>query len=368
MCGRTPRFEPPVAGPPGRGLNSRGGLPLVLVRQAGQRLDARSYHTYGWLACGSIRRFAGDIGLYHYRAGFGHSSVRLAKRLGIFTLCDHTAAHPALFQYLTDHGGRFPAAGIVGPMTPFWADVLADIDQADAVLVNSEFVRETFLRQGWDPSRIHLIYPGIDEQFFRYGPARLPTDPSQPVRLLFAGLLGGPKGAVALMTALRNLVDLPWHLDVVEPVTRDIAARFPDVLHGPRVTLVGLVRRRDVARYMARAKVFVFPSLAEGSARVVYEALSSGCYVITTPNSADLQDGVHGAIIPPGDAAALEAAIRSAIANRGSLAAVGARNAELVRNHYRQHHYGKALVALYHRLLKERREAEATAADSEPAL
>lgn len=337
---------------------------LGLLRQSGQRLDRWSYRAYGRLARSSVRRFAGEVNLYHYRAGFGHSSVALAKRLGIFTLCDHTAAHPGLLQYVREHEGHFPAAGAVGPMTAFWADVLADISQADAVLVNSEFVRKNFLHQGWDPSRIHLVYPGIDEEFFRYIPARLSADSAQPVRLLFAGSLEAPKGAVALMVALRNLVNIPWHLDIVGPVASDIAARFPDVLHSPKVTLAGLVRRREVAQYMARAEVFVFPSLAEGSARVVYEALACGCYVITTRHSADLQDGVHGSIIPPGDAAALEAALRSAIGNRSSLAAIGARNAELIRDNYRQRHYGEALVALYHQILEQRGQSMPAAGSS----
>jgi len=341
---------------------------LALARRAGQRLDAWSYRAYGWLACGSIRHFAGDIGLYHYRGGFGHSSVRLAKSRGIFTLCDYSIAHHGLLRYLIDSGGHLPPPSTVGPMSPLWRDILADVDQADAVLVNSEFVRETFLHQGWDPSRIHLVYPGIDEEFFGYIASRLPINDSQPIRLLFAGSLEQRKGAHILLAALRNLRDVPWRLEIVGPVSPAVARDYADVLYDSRITLVGIVRRQDVASYMARAEVFVFPSLAEGFARVLHEALACGCYVITTRNSGDLQDGVLGAIIPPGDAAALEAAIRSAIANRGSLAAVGARNAELVRNHYRQHHYGKALVVLYHRLLEERREAAVTAADSEPAL
>ena len=47
---------------------------------------------------------------------------------------------------------------------------------------------------------------------------------------------------------------------------------------------------------MSRAEVFVFPSLAEGSARVVAMAMAAGCYVITTPNSGSVvRDGAMGA-------------------------------------------------------------------------
>ena len=376
---KVARFRDREAGLPGRMVRglwlSEAAQKLAVgisrvgpTRLIGQRLDAWSYRAYGWLACNSIRRFAGDIQIYHYRAGFGHSSVRLAKSRGIFALCDHSIAHPGVLSCLVETGGKLPAPTTEGSVTPLWRDILADIDQADAVLVNSEFVKQTFLHQGWDASRIHVITLGIDDEFFEHILSRPPIDRTQSIRLLFAGSLEQRKGAHVLLDALRNLCDVPWHLDIVGPVSAVIARDYADVLQDHRTTVVGIVRRRDLARYMAGAEVFVFPSLAEGSARVVFEALASGCYVITTANSGSIvEDGVHGAIVPPGDSSALEAAIRSAIANRDSLAAVGTRNAELIRHHYRQRDYGEALVDLYHRLLTERGEPGMTAVASKPA-
>ena len=45
------------------------------------------------------------------------------------------------------------------------------------------------------------------------------------------------------------------------------------------------------------------PASVEGSARVVFEALAAGCYVITTPNAGSIvKDEVHGALVEPGSA------------------------------------------------------------------
>jgi glycosyltransferase involved in cell wall biosynthesis len=108
------------------------------------------------------------------------------------------------------------------------------------------------------------------------------------------------------------------------------------------------MRHDEVALRMLEADVFVFPSLAEGSARVVFEALACGCYVITTPNAGSIvQDGVHGALVPAGDADALAAAIRAAASRRQTIRDVGQYNAELVRSEYRQRRYGEALDQLY---------------------
>jgi glycosyltransferase involved in cell wall biosynthesis len=64
--------------------------------------------------------------------------------------------------------------------------------------------------------------------------------------------------------------------------------------------------RRDPAPVYRSADVFAFPSLAEGSALVTYEALASGLPVVTTANAGSVvRDGIEGFIIGAGDAGAL---------------------------------------------------------------
>ena len=51
-----------------------------------------------------------------------------------------------------------------------------------------------------------------------------------------------------------------------------------------------------------QSDVFVFPSLAEGSAYVTYEAMASELPLVTTPNSGSVvRDGVDGFLVPAGD-------------------------------------------------------------------
>lgn len=117
------------------------------------------------------------------------------------------------------------------------------------------------------------------------------------------------------------------------------------------MTLLGTVSRAELARHMRAAPVFIFPTFAEGSARVVSEALACGCYVITTRNAGSIvEDGVHGAIVPAGDVEPLREAIERADADRERLAEIGDRNAELAMTRMRQADYGNALAALYREL------------------
>ena len=320
-------------------------------------MDRYSFKLYARRAAEAIREIRHSGQIYHYRAGFGHESVRVAKGLGMIALCDHSITHPAVLEHLVTHQGRLPPPGVQGAMSGLWTDILHDIEQADAVLVNSQFVKETFIHQGWDPARVHVIYLGIDEQFMNAvtTDARGVPDAAATPRVLFAGALDRRKGAESLLAALPKLGNAHWRLDIAGVIAPDIGRRFRDVLGDPRVAVRGTLPRTELASLMTDTDVFVFPSLCEGSARVVFEALACGCYVITTENAGSIvEDGVHGALVPPADPEALAAALRRALGDRAGLAETGRRNADLIRRCYQQSRYGESLGRLYASLLAER--------------
>lgn len=293
---------------------------------------------------------AGGHGIYHYRAGFGGRSVANARRRGWVCLCDHSLAHPAVLQHLVAHCGRLPPAGQRVSISANWQAILADIAQADAVVVNSEFVRETFLHQGWDGGVVHVVPWGITDEFLSQIPPR--AAPEDRLRLLFAGAFGSRKGAFVLADALARLPGIDWRLDLCGPVDAAASATLRRLCASGRAFHHGVVGRGELARRMARADVLVLPSLAEGSARVVDEALAAGCYIVTTPNAGSVvADGTHGRLVQPGHASELAEAIRQAAVERVRIARIGARNAALVRERYSQARYGERLFDLYHHLL-----------------
>ena len=320
----------------------------------------RACRIYGFQAASYVAETPAQI--YHYRSGFGYNSVQVAKRKGMVAVCDHSIPHPAVLAHVIDTHGKLPPPGCKGPINRFWRSVLEDLDQADAAIVASEFVKETFIHQGWDPARLHVAYFGIDDKFLDRIPERphITSYSEQPIRFLFSGEWGWRKGSDLLAEAFRRITDVPWTLEVtggVDPTIDPVVSAF---LREPHVHYWGLLpTRAEVLARMNAADVFIFPSLAEGSARVTAEAMACGCYMITTPNACDIvKDGVNGNLVPAGDIEALEGAIRFAIGNRHILRAIGLRNAELIRSHYRQSDYGDALATLYSALLADRSNAQ----------
>jgi len=316
-------------------------------------LDLSSFRLYKRAACRIMRRIGPEARIYHYRAGFGGRSAQIARANGMVLLCDHTIAHPSLLEYLVENDGKFPLHPI-SPKSPLWCEILKDIEQADHVRVNSEFVRETFIFMGWDRSRIHPIQLGIDNQFLDALPIRKfrTVNQNDPLRLMFAGSFERRKGAHVLMAALAQLNDFNWEFHIAGSVESGIFSDHMKFFDAPRVHLLGTLSRMELAQEMTKTDIFVYPTLADDAARAITEALAAGCYVITTPNSGSIvQHGVNGAIVPPGDASALAVAIRRAGADRQKLASIAQANANLIRRRYRQCDYGDSLAALYAQLL-----------------
>ncbi|MFY0634058.1 MAG: glycosyltransferase family 4 protein [Vannielia sp.] len=308
---------------------------------------------FGQRAGKFIDRLPNDAaGIYHFRAGFGQASVDLARRRGLKTICDHSLVHPSLLQPLIENDGQFPADR-PDPPNGFWSCVLEDIESADLVLVNSDFVAETFVFMGFDMSRVAVAYLGVEDKFM----ACLPVErtygdagDAAPLKLLFAGGIGARKGVNLIQECLSKAPDLPLKLDLAGSLSPGAAKAYAGLLADKRVTYHGMLSQQDLAELMSRSDAFVFPTLAEGSARVVFEAMAAGCAVITTPNAGSVvQDGKGGYLIAPGNVDALQEALTKACEARELIAKMGRANTALVKSKYRQANYGDKLEEIYAR-------------------
>jgi glycosyltransferase involved in cell wall biosynthesis len=325
---------------------------IPILRWLHPRLHTMVLRLYGRLAARELRRLGPKAGVFHFLAAYGHTSIGEAKRLGMVTLCDHAIVHPLVIDELVENRGRLRHGQDTArprlPTDTHWQAKVADLAQTDAVIVNSDFVRDTFISVGWPAERVHVAYLGVDEGFVRgLGPVTREV-PRGPLELLYAGRVEPRKGVDVLFGALAELDDVDWRLTLAGPIEQAVERAHRVFLEDRRVRQVGTVLRTRLRDLMLGTPVFVFPSYAEGSARVVFEAMACGCYIITTPNAGSIvEDGAHGALITPGSRDELIAAVRAADRDRARLAAIGTRNAALVRERYRQKHYGDRLSEIY---------------------
>jgi glycosyltransferase involved in cell wall biosynthesis len=183
---------------------------------------------------------------------------------------------------------------------------------ADFILCPSEFVARSCAEAGL-PRRKLLLTP--------YGAEPLADDTldegrrersreDKPVRFLFAGYLSQRKGLGYLLEAFRQLPSGLATLDLAGDWHRG-GEGFRPLPEGVR--WLGKLAPDDLAQTMARSDVFVFPSLCEGSALVVYEAMVAGLPLIVTPEAGCPEAGPSALGVSSADAGALADAMRACL-------------------------------------------------------
>lgn len=171
---------------------------------------------------------------------------------------------------------------------------LAELAAADLVLVPSQHIAETLVREGTPRSRVEVIPYAADTRRFVPDATKSHTD---KCTFLFAGGVSQRKGIRYLLEAWKRVRRPGWRLSLLGATPRDPGPLGP-LLEG--VEVLGRVPHAEVPAVMAAADVFVFPSLFEGSAVVTYEAMACGLPSVVTPSAGSVaRDGVEGYLVEP---------------------------------------------------------------------
>ncbi len=136
-------------------------------------------------------------------------------------------------------------------------------------------------------------------------------------RVLFGGTAELRKGIHYFAAAARQLLDRGVRAEFL--VAGNVADRIRSLPECAALKFLGRIPRDQMQEELLRADVLVLPTLAEGSASVITEALVAGLPVITTQSAGALVvHGENGLIIPERGISALAEAISSVIEDRGA--------------------------------------------------
>lgn len=198
------------------------------------------------------------------------------------------------------------------------ASETAALARACHVIVTSRSTADSLTADyGVPAARITVAEPGTD-------PALRSTGTGTPMQLLAIGAVSARKAYDLLIAALEPLADLDWRLVIAGALDRNldtVAALRRQIASSPlaeRITLAGAVVPATLERFYGSADLFVSPSHYEGYGMVLAEAMARGLPIVCTTGGAAAETVPDAAAIkvPPGDAAALTAALRQALTNR----------------------------------------------------
>jgi glycosyltransferase involved in cell wall biosynthesis len=238
------------------------------------------------------------------RSGFGSAFVKDSRRF----ISDASLPHPNVLQSLIKTGEmKFEKIGQKDVISKL---ILEDTKRADLILVNSEFVKQTFVFAGVPANKIVVAYlppTGIFQRIIEQPKKNIKSE-NGDLKILFAGTLEERKGVNEILSVAETALQMSLKFEFIfigkwGKDTKHMEARM-NKLKNCRIEK--WKSQAELAKVMEKSDVFLFPSRAEGGARVVTEAMCVGMPIITTYNSGSpIRHLREGIIVKPLDSAAI---------------------------------------------------------------
>lgn len=254
-----------------------------------------------------FQKWVGDLVVKH--GWHCHSHCTGAR--DVFRECKKTGAVCILEQYIGDRRqgaellqeecylqgisnpeGALEAAGF----TPEKIEINEEeYELADAIVAGSPFVVDSLIRADVPSGKIILVPYGVAPVWFAKDETPARREPSEPLQVAFVGHDYVRKGLVYALKAVAELGPATAHLHVFGCGQIEI---FENAF-GQNATYHGSLSGKSLRKALSRCHAAVLPSLCEGSALAVFEALACGLPAVVTSNTgAVVTNGCDGFVVP----------------------------------------------------------------------
>jgi len=316
------------------GSSRTWNMPMVVATAYADRLASR------WVPPAAI---------FHGWSGNCLACIKKARHHGSIAMIEHVSMHPsdwkqAVLEECETFGVRPRDCRAILP-DPLMRRMEREFELADAILVPSRFARSSFERAGY-AERTIVVNAGVDHHFFAPPPEAAPRD---IFRVCFAGRVELPKGIPYLLQAWNKLGLVQAELVLIGEVAPEIH-RFIKQWALPNVRFLGFLSPPELVKWYRASHLFVFPSVNEGLARVLFEAMSSGLPVVATERSGAedcIAPGIEGNVVPARNVEALAEAILWHYENPAASAVMGRAARSRVERQFMLPHYVERVIGVY---------------------
>ncbi|WP_428311595.1 glycosyltransferase family 4 protein [Hydrocarboniphaga sp.] len=230
-------------------------------------------------------------------SGNGLRSGTRIKQTGGSYFCDRGSTHIRFQdQILREEYSRWkiPFSGIDPRIL---AREEAEYEMADCVSVPSKFVADSFVKMGYAREKIFMNPYGARLGRFR----RVAEAEKGTFTVLFVGQVSLRKGFLYLLRAFSQLNHPRKKLKVIGSIAPEVRPLL--AAHNlSQVEFMGVVPNEQLLYHYSAAHVMVLPSIEEGLAMVIGEALACGCPVVASENTGGrnfFTDSIEGFIVSP---------------------------------------------------------------------
>ncbi len=231
------------------------------------------------------------------------------------------------------------------------------IGRIDKIIAVSSLLADRVQALGAAPEKVALIPNGVDTSTFKY----VTNEKRFDRNLLWVGRMSIEKGVEYLIRAISQVVaQFPQTtLTLVGdgPLRADIENLINSLGLEDHVILTGMLTHEEIPAHLARADLFVLPSLSEGLPLVLVEAMSAGKPVVATrvggiPDVL-VDEGEHqtGYLVPPKDPEALTESICTLLGAPEKAHRMGQNGRERIEQQFTWSTIADQTIAIYKSLL-----------------
>jgi len=299
-----------------------------------------------------VARNLPECDLYVGLSGSALPAGKKAHQLGASYVCDRGSSHiRTQDQLLREEHDRWdlPFSGI-DPRTI--AREEAEYDEADCITVPSTFVYRSFVEQGMSTKKLRILPYGVN--LARFQPVAKPADTRFDI--LFVGGMNLRKGIQYLVQAYQKISHPGKSLTFIgAPSAELIAVLTAKGVWPSDAKVLGHVPQAELKNLMSRGHVMVLPSIEEGLAMVMAQALACGCPVIVSQNTGGedlISDGVEGYIVPIRDVNSLAERLQRLADYPEERAAMSIKALHKVQDIGGWNAYGEQAMTIYQEVLQ----------------
>jgi len=306
-----------------------------------------AFKLHGFLSAFHAFFECGEGDILHVRSGAGFFLITIAKLKKSIVFVDHSIANPEWFdQLLKRIPKEYMIEGTLDKDTLLWKQVTKDCLSADALIVNSDFVKKTFSTKNYGDN-VFVNYLGIDE--YKHV-SDFSLIKRKTLNLVFVGHFDVRKGADILIQIMKDLElnGIRAMLDVYGGVSQSGKYILKNLKVPKNINFIGYVEQDEMLKKLSKSDIFIFPTYMEGCARAVMEAMVLGLPVITTKESGAPISSKHDGIIINNNTDIqewVEAIVF--LDNKTHANKIGLKARELIINNYSNKNYVKKLKYIY---------------------
>lgn len=282
-------------------------------------------------------------------SGSSLASIEHAKKLGMKTIVERGSTH---IQYQHDTLQKaYQKLNLTCTELPHPKTIereLAEYEAADYISIPSQFVKKTFIEKGITEKKLIVNPYGVDLNHFEQ------TEKNDDVfRIIFCGKSCVRKGTIYLLEAFKQLNLANSELWLVGHVADEIKPLLKKYQQS-NIHFKGSFHEFELANLYSQSSVFCLPSIEEGLAMVIPQAMACGLPVICTENSGGgeiIRDKTEGFIIRTCNTEALAEKITWLYENQHEAKIMGEAGKIKVREGFSWGDYGNRMVKTYQEIL-----------------